>query len=242
MIVICPGCSRKYNIKDESIKSEKKVKCTLCGTIWIVKKRVEPEIEREPDQVQQDPVSTFINKHTTSESEDLLKKIPQINDHKKDFKFNLSYKFIILAFLISFASVSTFAILFPEHIPFINNNQIKVLKKTNDYLNHKLSEMTQFIERTVFNKKLSIKNVSYKLKDNSLIIYGEINNSTRREMKIPDLLISIIPKESLEKPEYMRYKLREKSIKANSAVKFTLKIGEIKHNSVDISIKLKNQK
>lgn len=241
MIVICPGCSRKYNIKDESIKSEKKVKCTLCGTIWIVKKNIEQEVKQEQEPVQQpDPVSTFINKHSTSD--DLLQKIPQIDVSKKIRRQGLSCKFLLCAFFVSFFSVSAFAIFFPEYVPFINSSQIEILNKANNYLSDKLSDITQFIERTLFNRKLSIKNVSYKLEDKSLMIYGEVNNSTRRDMKIPDLLISITPKKSLEKTEYMRYKLREKSIKANSSVKFTLKIDDIKHNTLNISIKLKNSK
>lgn len=237
MIVVCPGCSRKYNIKDESIKSEKKVKCTLCGTIWIVKKSTEPEEKQE--QQAQDPVSSFIEKHPTQS--DLIQNIPHIKEPEKVKKPLFSCKFLIFTFFLSFILVSTFSLLFPEHVPFITNSQIKILHKTKDNIGKKVLEIIQITESIVLNRKLSIQNISYKLQDNSLIIHGELNNTTKRDMQIPDLLISITPKKALAKTEYMKYKLREKLIKANSVVKFTLKIEDVQDTSFDISIKLKNK-
>lgn len=238
MIVVCPGCSRKYNIKDESIKSEKKVKCTLCGTIWIVKKSTKQE--EKQDTRNEDPVSSFIEKHPTQN--DLIQNIPHIKESEKVKRRPLlSCKFLIFAFFLSFILVSTFSLLFPEHVPFITNTQIKILHKTKDSIEKKISEIIQIIESVLLNRKLSIQNISYKLQDNSLIIHGELNNSTKRNLQIPDLLIAITPKKPLSKTEYMKYKLREKSIKANSIVKFTLKIDDIKDSSLDISIKLKNK-
>ena len=128
MIIDCPFCKKKFNVKDELIPDKGRLlQCGECDREWFYSKNIntinETNVEIPDKEIVQESFGIIENKYDDDEFEEdkavELEK-PKNIDKQKTKKINL-FK-LLLVFIISFVAfiliVDTFIVQISEYVPF----------------------------------------------------------------------------------------------------------------------------
>ena len=128
MIIDCPWCKKKFNVKDELIPAKGRLlQCGECDREWFYSKNIntinETNVEIPDKEIVQESFGIIENKYDDDEFEEdktvELEK-PKNIDKQKTKKINL-FK-LLFVFIISFAAfiliVDTFIVQISEYVPF----------------------------------------------------------------------------------------------------------------------------
>ena len=128
MIIDCPYCKKKFNVKDELIPAKGRLlQCGECDREWFYSKNIntisETNVEIPDKEIVQESFGIIENEYDDDEFEEdktvELEK-PKNIDKQKTKKINL-FK-LLFVFIISFAAfiliVDTFIVQISEYVPF----------------------------------------------------------------------------------------------------------------------------
>lgn len=242
MIVVCPGCSRKYSLDDSHLKNGKKLRCAICKTVWVYESDDSSNSKDKTDHMQE--IDNFIKEQKIGNDDLITKNIPDFYDGIKRKKkvFHISRKMIIASSFFVFLCVIFFA---RDHIKQILPNDIATIYETCCV---KINSYSEFYYNRIA-KIVGIKRIDLSLDDvkclqngNNLIISGTVVNKTDEIVEIPEIKISIKPNTPLSKEMVFVQKLKDDTIEARKSINFEFTINNLENKDYSAKISFKKEK
>lgn len=212
MIITCPSCSRKYSVDDVKVGNGKKVRCTVCGTVWFYK----PEtIQDLSTPISASGMSSRIHlgdiaENAHSEDNSLLKKI-----------------FWIFINLITIAGLAFSSFYFRDYI-------VTYIPQT------RLLYELAGIKCNLVNNALEIVNTSNVFENGVLVINGEIKNIKDVDVNVSPIVIKIIPENNKGQSIVFEHSINKPNIPANTSIKFSTPPQRIDYKEFSVELKFKD--
>lgn len=213
MIITCPSCSRKYSVDDVKVGNGKKVRCTVCGTVWFYK----PEtIQDLSTPISASGMSSRIHlgdmadNANASEDSSLLKKIFWI--------------FVNLGVIAGLAFSSFY---FRDYI-------VTYIPQT------KLLYELAGIKCNSINNGIEIVNTSHVFENGVLVINGEIKNLANADVNVSPIIIKIIPDNNSAQSIVFEHSINQHTIPANASVKFSTPPQRIDFKEFSVQVRFKD--
>ena len=129
MIIDCPWCKKKFNVKDELIPAKGRLlQCGECDREWFYSKNIntinETNVEVPDEEIAQKSFGIIEDKYDDDDvfEEDKTVELEKPKTIKKQKTKNVNFFKLLLVFIISFVAfiliVDTFLIQISEYVPF----------------------------------------------------------------------------------------------------------------------------
>jgi len=130
MIIVCPSCSKNFNVRDDQIPDKGRLlQCSNCKHEWFYTKNTIPVddnlVEESNDQLTQESFGILDEEEDKRDEvivEDKTVELEKLKDVKKKNTTKVNFFKLLLVFIISFVAfvliVDTFIVQISVYIPF----------------------------------------------------------------------------------------------------------------------------
>ncbi|MFV0626985.1 MAG: zinc-ribbon domain-containing protein [Alphaproteobacteria bacterium] len=239
MIITCPTCGTSFKVHDDVVPEYgRKMRCSSCGEVWLVKKEQEPEIIRE-ELVIEEPTNERVeptfdaksDKSSTEEFGDIYQRLNAKSESiESEYEKMSGFRKFTMAFKKKTGLDSRFnRILF--YIALLGVVALGLLQFRFDIVRHYPKAAYYYnlvgIKVTAIGYGLEFKNVSrseIELNDKKFIIVkGFIHNRTEKEIVLPKLQVQMFGTSGNLIKEFS-FEMKEKTLAENNQFPFDVLI------------------